>query len=64
MELTTPFAILRDVLKNTEPKNPHCFIDDTEVSLKECGSEGEEKLEVRGTGLWYQECDEHPTRVH
>lgn len=79
MKLTTPFTILRDVLKNKAPASAHCFIDDTEVSMKECLVEIEEnlgveeigqnlhqegRLEVSTSQFWDKECAEHPINSH
>ncbi len=65
MKLTAPLAVLREALKNQgHQKTPSCFIDDTEVALKECGVPMEEKIEDQKLGFWDKECDEHPTNSH
>ena len=64
MKLTSPFTVLRDALKDTTPENPTCFIDETEVALKECGVPLEEKAEDQRLDFWKEECEEHPTTSH
>ena len=43
MKLTSPFTILRDALEDKAPISTTCFIDETEVALKECEVPIEEK---------------------
>ena len=64
MKLTSPFTILRDAIKNKSPQNPTCFIDETEVALKECGVPIDERMEVPKLDFWDAECEEHPTNSH
>ncbi len=60
MKLTSPLTILRDALMDKAPYSVTCFIDETEVALKECGGQTEEpKLD-----FWDEECEEHPTNSH
>jgi hypothetical protein len=55
MKLTSPFILLRDALEDKTPHSSTCFIDETEVSLKECGAPIEEKTEDSRLDLWDQE---------
>lgn len=64
MKLISPLAILRDAFENQGLQTPTCFIDDTEVALKECGIPIEEKIEDPKLGFWDKECEEHPTNSH
>ena len=64
MKLTTPFTILRDAFIGKGAEDIHCFIDDTEVSVKQCGTEEEEKLGGRNAEFWKEECEEHPNNSH
>ena len=64
MKLTTPFSIIKDAFKKTVPESPHCFIDDTEVSMQKCKPDIEEKLNVQYAAFWDQECEAHPTNSH
>ncbi len=64
MKLISPFAILRDVLNEKGPDHITCFIDDTEVAMKECGVLIDENMEDPKLGFWDEECDKHPTSSH
>ena len=64
MKLTTPFTILRDALKRKSPERTTCYLDDTEVSMKECDAELEEQLKVSNSNFWDEECEVHPTNSH
>ena len=64
MKLTSPFTILRDVLQDKTPHRTTCFIDETEVALKECGLQTEDKSEEPKLDFWDEECEEHPTNSH
>ena len=64
MKLTTPFTILRDAFKSRDPESTTCYVDDTEVSMKQCGVEPEDRLEEQSLDLWGEECEEHPTNSH
>ncbi len=64
MKLTSPFTILRDALEEKAPQKITCFIDETEVSLKECGLQIEEKTDQLKLDFWDKECEEHPTNSH
>ena len=64
MKLTSPFTILRDALQDRAPYRTTCFIDETEVSLQECGVPKEEKTEESKLDFWDEECQEHPTNSH
>ncbi len=64
MKFTSAFSILGDVFKKQTPESPICFIDETEVSLKECGSPIEDTVEVQKLNFWDEECDQHPTAAH
>ena len=45
MKFTSPLTILLDALQDKAPDSTTCFIDETEVALKECGVPVEEKTE-------------------
>ena len=64
MKLTSPFTILRDALQDKGPHSTTCFIDETEVALKECGLQKEDKTEEPKLDFWDEECEEHPTNSH
>ena len=64
MKLTSPFTILSDALKDKTPNSTTCFIDETEVALKECGVPIEEKTEASRLDFWDEECKEHPTNFN
>ena len=64
MKLTSPFTILRGALQDKSPHSATCFIDGTEVALKECGVPIEEKAEALKLDFWDEECEEHPTNSH
>ena len=69
MKLTTPFSILKDVLKNKSPKviSPDqisCSIDEFEVPIKECAVEVEAHMEEPNLDFWDEECEGHPTNSH
>ena len=64
MKLTSPFTILSDALKSKSSENPTCFIDETEVSMKECGVQIEEPIELPKLSFWDAECQAHPTNAH
>ena len=64
MKLTSPFTILRDALQDKAPDSTTCFIDETEVALKECGVQIEDKTEEPKLNFWDEECEEHPTNSH
>ena len=55
MKLTSPFSILRDAVKDKASNNLTCFIDETEVELKECGVPVEEKTEDPKLDFWDEE---------
>ena len=64
MKLTSPFTALRGALSKTIEDIPTCFIDETEVALKECGVSIEEKAEDSRLVFWDEECQKHPTNSH
>ncbi len=64
MKLISPLTIFRDVVNEKAPYSSTCFIDETEVALKECGVLIEEKPEDPTLDFWDQECEEHPTNSH
>ena len=64
MKFVSPFTILRDALQDKAPDSTTCFIDETEVALKECGVPIEEKTEEPKLDFWDEECEEHPTNSH
>ncbi len=64
MKLTSPFTILRDVIKNEASELPTCSIDETEVAIKECMAPIEEKMGASKLDFWDKECEEHPTNSH
>ena len=64
MKFTSPFTILRDALQDKAPGSTTCFIDETEVALKECGIQTEDKTEEPKLDFWDEECEEHPTNSH
>ena len=62
MKLTSPFTILRDAFQQDQALySPTCFIDETEVALKECGVPIEEQMESIKFDFWDEECEAHPT---
>ena len=69
MKLTTPFSILKDVLKNKSPKiiSPEkisCSVDNKIVPLKECGFEREVAKNFSDLGFWHEEYEGHPDNSH
>ena len=69
MKLTTPFSILKDVLKNKAPEviSPDqisCSIDELEVPIKECAVEDEAHMEEPNLDFRNEECEGHPTNSH
>ena len=52
MKLTSPLTILRDALKKKHPETTTCFIDDNEVSMKECDIGLEEKPGIPNVDFW------------
>ncbi len=64
MKFTSPFMSLLDALQDKSPDSTTCFIDETEVALKECGVPIEEKTEEPKLDFWNEECEEHPTNSH
>ena len=64
MKFTSPFKILLDALQDKTPDSTTCFIDETEVALKECGVPIEEKTEEPKLDFWDEECEGHPTNSH
>ena len=64
MKLISPFTILRAALNSNALESPNCFIDDTQVALKECGVPIEENTESTKSDFWEEECKDHPTNSH
>ncbi len=64
MKFTSPFSMLMGALNNETRFIPVCFIDETEVAIKECGVEMVERIEVSKLNYWDKECKEHPTSSH
>ena len=64
MKLTSPFTILRDALQDKAPHSATCFIDETEVALKECALQTEDKPEEPKLDFWDEECEGNPTNSH
>ena len=69
MKLTTPFSILKDVLKNKSPKviSPDqisCSVDNKIVPVKECGFELEVEKNLSDLDFWHEECEGHPNNSH
>ena len=63
MKIKSPLAFLNNATSIKTPMNVICFIDDREVSLKECGVEIE-ALEISTSNYWDKECARHPTSSH
>ena len=64
MKFTSPFMSLLDALQDKAPDSTTCFIDETEVALKECGLQTEDEPEEPKLDFWDEECEEHPTNSH
>ncbi len=64
MRLPKPLTINKRISTNQNLKKITCFIDETEVSLKECGFEIDEEHEAPKIDFWKDECDKHPTSSH
>ena len=60
MKLTTPFSILRDTFKSKPPKSTTCYIDDTQVCMKDCDVEHEDP----NLDFWDEACGAYPTNSH
>ncbi len=58
----TPFTILRNAFTNESLEKISCFIDNTEVPVKECdGLERIENVDVETLDFWDTECKRHPS---
>ena len=69
MKLTTPFSILKDVLKNkfpeiTSPDKISCSVDNQIVPLKECVFELEVAKNLSDLDFRHEECQGHPNNSH
>ncbi len=74
MKLTTPFSILKDVLKNKfpeitspdkiSPDKISCSVDNQIVPLKECEFELEVAKNLSDLDFWHEECEGHPNNSH
>ena len=69
MKLTTPFSILKDVLKNNSPEvispdKKSCSVDNKIVPLKECGLELEVAKNLSDLDFWHEEYEGHPNKSH
>ena len=69
MKLTTPFSILKDVLKNKSPEliSPDqisCSVDNKIVPVKECGFELEVEKNLSDLDFWHEECEGHPNNSY
>ena len=65
MKLTSPFTIIRDALEHKVPHSTSCFIDETEVAMKESGVEMEDQLGVQNMVVKNEEStnsNENPYR--
>ncbi len=69
MKLTTPFSILKDVLKNKSPEiiSPEkisCTVDNKIVPVKECRFELEVAQNLSDLDFCHEECEGHPNNSH
>ena len=69
MKLTTPFSILKDVLKNKSPEiiSPEqisCSVANKKVPVKECGFDLEVEKNLFDLDFWHEECEGHPNNSH
>ena len=69
MKLTTPFSILKGVLKNKfpeiiSPDQISCSVDNKIVPVKECGLELEVEKNLSDLDFWHEECEGHPNNSH
>ena len=62
MKFTSPFKILLDAIQDKTPDSTTCFIDETEVALKECGLQTEDKQEEPKLDFWDQESEERTSK--
>ncbi len=64
MKLITPFTILRDAVRNKPIQNISCLIDDTQVSINECGVGVNANNGGSNPEFFASECESHPTNSH